>query len=148
MNPAQNNASPNDQQKAQPVTPVIISSSTGKEQGGSKISSSEIVSEVKPEVELSIEVEKAGVEVIEGTIELPPDLKKLGVTSTGSTSSVTVPTPLPKVSLPISDQQVEVGLHAQILSSLRWLAVWCIRRLKLAHIALKKVHGQLVRVKE
>ncbi|MBI3380188.1 hypothetical protein HY029_05525 [Candidatus Gottesmanbacteria bacterium] len=148
MNPAQNNSSPNDQQNTQPAVPAIISSTTAKEQGGARVSSAEVVSEIKQEVELPKEVEKAGVEIVKDTIELPPDIKKLGVTSTGSIPSVTASVSLPQVTLPISDQQVEVGLHAQILSSLRWLAVWCVRRLKMAHIALKQIHGKIVRVKD
>ena len=83
------------------------------------------------------------------TIELPPDVKKLGVTHTGPSVPITpvTTTVLPSVALPISDNQVVAGLHAQVVSALRWLAEWCMRRLKKAHIALKEAHGKVMRVK-
>lgn len=145
MNPAQNTSSTDDQQKATQVTPTVVASIAGKEQEGLKIAVVEGVSEITSEVQLSKEVEKAGVEVVKDTIELPPDVKKLGVTTSGPSAPVTT-TVLPQVPLPISDQQVVTGLHAQILSSLRWLAVWCVKKLKKAHITLKQIHGKIVRV--
>lgn len=147
MTSAQNTATPDDQQKTTEATPTIVASTTGKEQEGAKIVAAEGVAEVGREVELPKEVEKAGVEVVKETIELPPDVKKLGVTTTGPSVPVATATTIPQVALPISDQQVVVGLHAQILSSLRWLAIWCIRKLKKAHIALKKIHGKIIRVR-
>lgn len=147
MNPAQNTAAnPTDDKNI--TTSAVASSVSGKEHEGIKITASEAVSEITQEVELPKEVEKAGVEIIKDTIELPPDIKKLGVTQTGPSTPVPTTTALPQVVLPISDQTVVSGLHAQILSSLRWLAVWCIKKLKKAHIALKKVHGKIIRVKD
>lgn len=146
MNPAQNTAQSDDNQKTTQTVPPVISSSVGKEQEAIKITAAEEVASVSVEATLPEEVEKAGVEIVKETIELPPDVKKLGVTTTGPSVSV-VTTAIPQVPLPISDQQVVVGLHAQLLSSLRWLAIWCIRKLKKAHIALKKIHGKIVRVK-
>ncbi len=148
MNPAQNTSDPNDQKNSSQTTPTVISTSIGKEQEGAKLVIPEVVSDMAHEVELPKEVEKAGVTVLKDTIELPPDIKKLGVTHIGSTTPVVVSAPLPQVTLPISDQQIEAGLHAQIISSLRWLALWCIRKLKIAHIKLKEIHGKVIRVRE
>lgn len=149
MNPAQNNASSNDSNKTPLPAPIAsgISPGISREHETPRVAAIEAVSEISQEVELPEEVEKAGVEVIKDTIELPPDIKKLGVTPMGSSVSVPAAVALPQVVLPISDQTVIAGLHAQILSSLRWLAVWCVRRLKKAHIKLKEIHGKIIRVK-
>ncbi len=77
------------------------------------------------------------------TIELPPDLKKLGVQSSSSSSKFQSYT---NIKLPISDDKVISGLHAPITSSLRWLATLAFYLLKKAHLSLKKVHGKVVRV--
>lgn len=58
------------------------------------------------------------------------------------------PAAIPAVQLPLSDDAVIRGLHAQVASSILWLASWCIRKLKKAHILLKIVHGKVVRVNE
>lgn len=147
MNPAQNTTNPNDQKNSVQATPTVISSTVGKEQEGAKIASPEVVSDITHEVEVSKEVEKAGVEALKDTIELPPDIKKLGVSHAGPTTPVAVSASLPQVTLPISDPQIVAGLHAQIISSLRWLAIWCVRKLKIAHIKLKEIHGKIIRVK-
>lgn len=149
MTPAQNTANkPNNDKAAPPITMLSgVASGVSREHEFSSITPAETVSDISQEVELSKEVEKAGVEVIKDTIELPPDIKKLGITPMGSSVPVSPAAQLPQVVLPISDQTVIAGLHAQILSSLRWLSVWCVRRLKKAHITLKQIHGKIIRVK-
>lgn len=147
MNPAQNTNIKDDNNKTTPVSQTPVSSTSGKEKEAFPSSASENISSVAQEVVLSKEVEKAGVEVIKDTIELPPDVKKLGVSTVGTSAPVAVTATLPPVSLPLSDQQVILGLHAQVISSFRWLAVWCVKQLKKAHIALKNIHGKIVRVK-
>ena len=77
------------------------------------------------------------------TIELPPDLIKLGVQSSNSANNF--PT-YQNVKLPISDDKVITGLHAPISSSLRWLATFAIYLLARAHLGLKVVKGHVVRV--
>lgn len=139
MNPAQNTNGPK--------VSAVVSAPSGKEQERIGVGSTEVISEIGREVELPQEVEKAGVEIVKETIELPPDVKKLGVTQTGPSVPAVQVAALPQVVLPISDPTVLAGLHMQILSSLRWLAVWCVRKLKRAHIALKNIHGKVVRVR-
>lgn len=148
MNPAQDTTTTktDDQQKNVTTTSSVVASTVGKEQEGAKVTVPEVVSEITPEVVLPKEAERAGVEVVKETIELPPDVKKLGVTPAGPSAPVTT-TAMPQVVLPISDPQVVAGFHAQIISSLRWLATWCIRKLKKAHIILKNIHGKIVRVR-
>lgn len=145
MNPVQNTAT-NDDNQAPVQGGSAVSSGAGKEHEVPVLASTEVVSEIGQEVELPKEVERAGVEVLKETIELPPDVKKLGVTPTGPSAPAAAAT-IPPVVLPISDQQVVAGLHVQILNSLRWLAEWCIKKLKKAHITLKNIHGKIIRIK-
>jgi len=147
MNPAKDNAQTSFQTPIgnQPSAGVTtVSSAVGKEREFSSVSPSEQIKEITPRLEVPEEVEKAGVTKI-GEFELPPDVTKLGVTHTGPTAPVT--TSLPPVTLPISDQQVVTGLHAQVASALLWLAVWCLKKLKKAHLTLKVIHGKITRVK-
>ena len=108
---------------------------------------SETAREISSEIEVPKEVERAGVMKVSETIELPPDIKKLGVTPSGSSVPVSASQTLPKIVLPISDQQVVTGLHISITSALKWLSIWCIRKLQKAHIALKVIHGKIIRVR-
>lgn len=124
-----------------------VSTSTGKEQEAISAAATEGIAEIPQPVEIAPEVEKAGVTIYKETIELPPDVKKLGVTPAGASVPVAAAAALPNVVLPISDPQVVSGLHTQIANALRWLAVWCMKKLKKAHIALKNIHGKIVRVK-
>lgn len=123
------------------------SSSFTVEKETGKQASGEILQAVSAEIEMPKEVEQTGVTMLHDTIELPPDVKKLGVSAAGSTMPVATTTTLPPVALPISDDQVVTGLHQHVTNALRWLSEWCIMRLKKAHVALKIVHGKIIRVK-
>lgn len=72
-----------------------------------------------------------------------PDLQKVGVKKTMSVPRYTRHN---TITLPLTDDMVERGLHAPITSSLRWLAEWSVFILKKAHIVLKKVHGHMKRI--
>ncbi|KKU63159.1 MAG: hypothetical protein UX87_C0032G0007 [Candidatus Amesbacteria bacterium GW2011_GWA1_47_16] len=37
----------------------------------------------------------------------------------------------PTVILPLTDDQVQQGLHHQVWEAIRWLAVWCVRQIKM-----------------
>ena len=134
---------------AQPQQAAFPTGNIQKEQEPIAVPKTEVIGHKTSEVEIPPEVERAGVTKFSDTIELPPDVKKLGVTHTGPSVPITpvTTTVLPSVALPISDNQVVAGLHAQVVSALRWLAEWCMRRLKKAHIALKEAHGKVMRVK-
>ena len=103
------------------------------------------IEEIVSDVELAPELEQAGVKTFSDSIELPPDVKKMGVVAQGPTQPMTTTA---TIKLPLSDDQVLVGLHANIMSSLRWMAQWCIRQLKKAHLHLKEVGGKAVRERE
>lgn len=100
--------------------------------------------EVKEVVEHEVTDEevKQHVTVRPETIELPPDLKKLGVQSTTTTGFPSYQ----NVKTPLSDDKVLTGLHAPITSSLRWLATLALYLLQKAHVGLKTIHGHVVRV--
>lgn len=96
------------------------------------------------EVELAKEVASAGVKVHPTTVAIPQSVAQLGVKPTGTN----VPAqPAPAVALPLTDDQIAVGLHQSIASSIRWLAEWCLRRLKQLHMGIKYIHGKVMRVK-
>lgn len=104
-----------------------------------------MVEETLADVELSPEVEASGVQKKSETIDLPPDIRQMGVEAVGPTQPHGGGT---TVKLPLDDTQIVQGLHAQILNSLRWLAEWCIRQLKKAHFHLRVISGQVVRERE
>lgn len=99
--------------------------------------------EVKEVVEHKIEDEvRPFVSPRQETIELPPDLKKMGLQATSSSQFSSYQ----NIKLPISDEKVVVGLHAPITSSLRWLATLAVYLLARVHLGLKVVHGKVIRV--
>lgn len=88
------------------------------------------------------EVVSAGVTIRPTTIPVPPSVAKMGVQPTGAN----IPMPTAPVALPITDDQIAQGLGKSIRESFRWLAEWCVRRLKQVHIGLQSIHGKLTRV--
>jgi hypothetical protein len=76
------------------------------------------------------------------TIELPPDLKKLGLQAVQSTKFPGYK----NIKLPLSDEKIVVGQKAPVTSSLRWLATLALYILGQAHLGLKVIHGHVIRV--
>ncbi len=76
------------------------------------------------------------------TIEIPPDLKKIGLQATTTTQFPSYQ----NIKLPLSDDKIIAGLHQPITSSIRWLATLALYLLRQVHLALKVVHGKVVRV--
>lgn len=76
------------------------------------------------------------------TIELPPDLKKMGLQAVSQSQF----SGYKNIKLPISDEKIIVGQKAPITSSIRWLATFALYILAQAHLGLKVVHGHVVRV--
>lgn len=102
------------------------------------------LSEIRKDLELGQEVKEAGVELLtHEEIELPPSVKQMGVTKVET--EVNLPQVAP-VSVPLADDQIVKSTGASVWASLTWLAQWCLRQLKKAHVKLKKVHGKIVRV--
>lgn len=133
-----------DDSKNQSSVPSQLISASHSKEGEAISLKSESIENLDREIELSSEVKEVGVEKLQGTIELPPDVKKLGVTHSGSQTPVA--TSAVTISLPLSDDQIISGSQAPITSALKWLSVWCLKRLKSLHLALKNIHGKIVRV--
>lgn len=99
--------------------------------------------EIKEVVEHEPEKEvKPYIQVKAESIELPPDLKRLGVQTTSSSQFPSYQ----NVKLPITDDKIVAGLNSPITSSLRWLATFALYLLQQAHLTLKVIHGKVVRV--
>lgn len=95
------------------------------------------VVEHKPEEEIGLYISPRA-----ETIELPPDLQKLGLQPVQSTKFPSYK----NIKLPLSDEKIIVGQKAPITSSLRWLATLALYILGQAHLGLKVIHGHVVRV--
>lgn len=76
------------------------------------------------------------------TIELPPDLKNLGLQSASTAKFSTYK----NIKLPLSDEKIIVGQKAPVTSSLRWLSTLALYILGQAHLGLKVVKGHVIRV--
>jgi len=96
----------------------------------------EVVSRVFPEKHPVVEREV--------TPEVPPEVEKVEAVAgaeislpqpvTDDTGAVIVDTPTPqqvKITLPLSEEEIERGLGYKITFSIRWLGEWCRRLLKI-----------------
>lgn len=100
--------------------------------------------EIRKGLELGTEVKEAGVELLtHEELELPPQVKQMGVTQIET--EINLPQTVPMV-VPLADEQIVKSTGASVWASLTWLAQWCLRQLKKAHVKLKKIHGKIVRV--
>ena len=121
----------------------FVASSHGKE--GEVINvKSEVIEDLTKEIELPKEAKEIGMEKIHGVIELPPDIKNIGVTHSGPQAPVFATSAT--ISLPLSDDKILQSAHYPLTSAVKWLSVWCLKRLRSAHLVLKKIHGKIVRV--
>lgn len=100
------------------------------------------LTEVGQEAPLSTELSHVGVSLHPTTIEIPKTVAQLGVKPVGQSAPVQA---VQTVVLPLSDEKIAEGLHQSITSSWRWLAQWCVRRLKELHIAFSAKGGKVVR---
>lgn len=86
------------------------------------------------EMELPREVAAAGVTSQPTTVQLPQPVAQMGVKPIGD---AVVPV-APSVALPLTDDQIASGLKQSVTSSWRWLAEFCVRKLKQLHKSLTK----------
>lgn len=136
-----------DNPQSLPIQPPQVSGSTPtKEKEVVAVGGIEgpTLKEVGREAPLAPEVISAGVTGQFTSVSLPQAVQQLGVKSVGDTG---VQSGAAAVALPLTDDQIAQGLHQGIASSWRWLAEWCMRKLKQLHLVLKKVHGTFTRVK-
>jgi len=113
---------------SQPSQPASTPGSPGLGKEGEGISSSELpIQDVEKEVKLQKEVVSAGVKTQPTVINLPKPITQMGIKPAGPNIGVGTGS---TVVLPLTQPQIAQGLQQSILDSWRWLAVWCIRRLK------------------
>jgi hypothetical protein len=143
MNDLSSSSVPQSVSPSTPASPVSVTPSGNKEAQSGGIHAQEFLHDATGhETELPKEVVSAGVQVHPTSISIPSTVAQLGVKPLGQNVPVqTVPT----VSLPLTDEQIAKGLHENVTHSIRWLAEWCVWKLKRLHIAVRQVHGKLVR---
>ena len=122
-------AQPHPQNPFQPQ-PVSSSGATNKEleAGGSPVEVAGL-KEVGKEKALSSEVTGTGVRIHPTSVMLPPKVAQMGVQPVGQSS----PPPAVSVTLPLTDDQIAQGLTKDMKSSWRWLAEFCMRKIKQLH---------------
>lgn len=99
-----------------------------------------------PEFEVPKEV-ASHVSKVQEHIEIPPDLKSIGVSAPHSHGKVS--DALQKeLELPLTDDQIGQGLHADIKNSWRWLSQWCVKKLNRAGFRLREVGQHSIREKK
>lgn len=81
------------------------------------------------EMELPREVAAAGVTTQPTTVQIPQPIAQMGVKAIGD---AVVPL-APPVTLPLTDEQIALGLKQSVTTSWRWLAEFCVRKLKQLH---------------
>ena len=138
--------------KTNPPSPVqstgSISVSLGKETESVPLGSSEALSlrEVGKDIPLPKEVISSGVVKMHPvSVTLPQSVSSLGVKTVGSAVPISN---VSSVVLPLTDDQITLGLHKGVSDSIRWLAEWCARRLRQVHLAIRSIGGKTVRVQE
>lgn len=110
-------------------------SSKEKEEFGVSGLEAPALKEFGREAALPSEAAAAGVKLHPTTVTVPQPVASLGVKPVGDTAtSQSAPT----VTLPLNDDQIAKGLHQSITSSWRWLAEWCMRKIKQIRKIIKK----------
>jgi hypothetical protein len=124
-----------------------ISVSLGKETESVLLGNSEspVMKEIGKDVPLPKEVISSGVKMQPVSVTLPQSISSLGVKTVGSAVPVSS---VSSVVLPLTDDQITIGLHKGVSDSIRWLSEWCVRRLHQVHLAIRSIGGKTVRIQE
>ncbi len=85
------------------------------------------VPEIPPEVETAQSVSGSSTQLPQAVVD----------DQTGQTLVAPADPQSPQVVLPLTDDQIQVGLGVRLVESIRWLAVWCVRILKKVSIIKK-----------
>ena len=127
---------PSDAPVVAPPDPVVGTPSGAKEMEFGRIASPEVpLRDVSAqEIELPKEVSQAGVSITPTTIPIPANVQQMGVAPAGVNVQAVA---TPQV-VPLTDVQIVEGLKQGVKTSWRWLAEWCVRRIKQLHHAAMK----------
>jgi len=107
-------------------THVVGSNPIGKE-GESLPSLEHSIQDIQKEIDLPKEVHAAGVKTQPTVVHLPQAVSHMGVQQTGANTQIGNGK---TISLPLTQAQISEGLEKDMQYSLKWLAVWCVRKLK------------------
>jgi len=119
---------PGDSVNSQPTPVIPMSGGLGIGKESEVLSSADQpIREISQELELPKEVVSAGVKTQPTVVNLPQPVTQMGVKQTGVNTGLGSGA---TVVLPLTQPEITLGLQENILQSWRWLAVWCIRRLK------------------
>ena len=129
---------------ANPPVATSMTSSFAKESEPAVMRNDGMRDGIGQETSIPKEVLSAGVRVKPTSIPIPKSVAQMGVKPAGQNIPVQTTS---AIVLPLTDDQIVVGLHQSMANSLRWLAEWCVRRLKQAHVAVTTVGGKLIRGK-
>lgn len=72
----------------------------------------------------------------EQAVEITPEMAELGITAVPpviAPQTMAAADDQALVILPLTEEEVEEGLHHKVSDSIRWLAEWCLRLIKIAH---------------
>jgi len=116
------------QKEAEPVVDVNVSETA-------------VMNEFGKDMALPKEVVQAGVTIHPTSINIPPSLTNAGLMSIGQPPVTTV-SQTTAINLPLTDDQIAQGLAVGMENSWRWLAEWCVRRLKMLHMTIKNIGGK------
>jgi len=94
-----------------------------------------LIEEIGKEIELEKEMQEAGVEKMGEEIEIPEPLKKVGIEKVEVGPAITDDQ---TKTVPLTQTQIKKALHQKVTEAIVWLAVWCLRQLK---IKKKKIDG-------
>jgi len=105
----------------------------GKEGEVVRVATAEFpLQEVGGEVELPQEVISSGVQVHSTRPSLPEVVVDQGVVGVGEAMPSVQPLGS-SVVLPLTDEQIAKALHQSVSTSVRWLAEWCVKKMKMVH---------------
>jgi hypothetical protein len=104
----------------------------------------DVVEEVPTNVEVEKRPEVQGyIEKIEKEVELQ---KPIIDDYTNQVLLQSAANQQPVVTLPLTEEETQLGLHRQLWESIRWLAEWCVRQVKLVHGKVKyKGNGEEIK---
>lgn len=101
------------------------------------------LTEIGRNIELTPEVSAAGVSVHPTVVAMPQPIEASGVKQAGQNVSLGSGE---TIELPLTDDQIVVGLRQPATSSWKFLAEWCRKRLKQIGLAIKIIGGKAVEV--
>lgn len=119
-------------QSSQPPPPSVGGGSLNRElEGGIAIGETAGLKDISgKEIALPKEVASAGVRVHPTSVTIPQRVANLGVKPSVTSAPLATGS---SVVLPLTDDQIAQGLSQSVTSSWRWLAEWCIRKIKQLH---------------